>query len=172
MITGIINQEVSDYFTIVDGSGDLITGVDSTEFTVYLYNPDDSEVSSSLGYTIEELSQGNYKISFTPDINGLWYLMIIHPTYFPWGKTDDIQISNGDLTTIYDNVQKSLGLAHHNVYIDNPLYDDYGNMTSARVRIYSDAASVGSDLNVIETYLIASDGTECGQFSYWSQVTI
>ena len=45
-------------------------------------------------------------------------------------------------------------------------------MISARVRIYSDAASVGTSNNVIETYRITADGTECGQFSFWKQVVI
>jgi len=43
-------------------------------------------------------------------------------------------------------------------------------MTAGRVRIYSDATSVGTDVNVIETYLITADGTECGKFNYWAQV--
>jgi len=43
-------------------------------------------------------------------------------------------------------------------------------MISARVRIYSDAASVGTSNNVIETYRITADGTECGQFTFWKQV--
>ena len=73
---------------------------------------------------------------------------------------------------IYDIVRRTLGLVHHNMYIDEPVYDDVGNMISARVRIYSDAASVGTDTNVIETYLITADGTECGQFNYWQQTVV
>jgi hypothetical protein len=45
-------------------------------------------------------------------------------------------------------------------------------MTSGRVRIYSDAASVGTNNNVIETYLITADGTECGKFTYWEQTVL
>ena len=45
-------------------------------------------------------------------------------------------------------------------------------MISARVRIYSDAASVGTASNVIETYLITADATACGQFNYWTQVKL
>ena len=75
------------------------------------------------------------------------------------------------MSEIYDIVRKTLGLVHHNMYIDEPVYDEVGNMISARVRIYSDAASVGTNSNVIETYLITADGTACGQFNYWQQVT-
>lgn len=76
------------------------------------------------------------------------------------------------MTTIYDIVRKTLGLVHHNFYIDQTVFDDNGNMVSARVRIYSDSVSVGTDTNVIETYLITADSTECGQFNYWQQVSI
>jgi hypothetical protein len=79
-------------------------------------------------------------------------------------------VFNTDLTTIYDAVEKALGLSRHNMYIDDPTYDEHGNMISARVRTYSDAASVGTSSNVIETYRIEADGTECGQFTYWKQV--
>ena len=58
------------------------------------------------------------------------------------------------------------------MYIDQAAYDEFGNMTSARVRLYEDAASVGTNNNVIETYLITSDGTECGKFTYWEQTKI
>ena len=77
-----------------------------------------------------------------------------------------------DITDIHNNIIKTLGLVHHNFYIDQTTYDDFGNMVSGRVRIYSDSASVGTNTNIIETYLITADATECGQFNYWTQVKI
>ena len=56
------------------------------------------------------------------------------------------------------------------MFIDDPTYDEFGNMISARVRIYSNSASVGTSNNVIETYRVTADGSECGQFSFWKQV--
>jgi hypothetical protein len=67
-------------------------------------------------------------------------------------------------------IAQTLGLMHSNIYIDDATYDEHGNMISARVRTYSDAASVGTNNNIIETYRITSDGTECGQFDFWKQV--
>ena len=99
-------------------------------------------------------------------------MAVFHPQYFPWGKTDDVQVYEADISDIYENVRKVLGLVHHNIYIDNTVFDENNNMISARVRIYSDAASVGTNSNVIETYLITADGTECGRFNYWQQVTL
>jgi hypothetical protein len=67
-------------------------------------------------------------------------------------------------------IAQTLGLMHSNIYIDDATYDEYGNMISARVRTYSNAASVGTNNNIIETYRITSDGTECGKFDFWKQV--
>jgi hypothetical protein len=172
MILGTINKQTEEHFTVSDSNGNLISGIDSTSFSTFTYDPDGNEVSSSVSESIVELGNGNYKYLFTPNLTGTWYVVLIHPTYFPWGKADDVQVYQGDITDIYTNVVKTLGLVHHNIYIDQTQYDDYGNLTSARVRIYSDAASVGTTSNVIETYMITSDGTECGKFHYWGQVVI
>jgi len=170
MILGVINQQAEEHFTVADTNGNLVSGIDSTAFTIYIYNPSGIEVSSLVSASIAELGNGSYKLVFTPTSSGAWYVNLTHSTYFPWGKTDDVQVYNGDISDIYDNVIKTLGLVHHNFYIDQTTYDEYGNMVSGRVRIYSDAASVGTDTNIIETYLITTDGTECGRFNYWAQV--
>lgn len=168
---GVINKQVEEYFTVSDGSGNLISGIDTTAaFTTYVYNPSNVEVSLSVETGIIELGNGSYKYIFTPNAEGMWYVVITHPTYFPWGKTDDVQVFSGDLSDIYESVIKTLGLGHHNVYIDDTTYDNYGNLVSARVRIYSNAASVGTSLNIIETYRLEADGTQCGQFNYFKQV--
>lgn len=172
MIHGVKDKPVDEHFTVADSNGNLVSGIDTTSFTVYVYNPSNSEVSSLVGNGFTELGNGNYKYTFTPNSNGVWYVNVTHPTYFPWGKNDDVYVDSADMSEIYETVRRTLGLVHHNMYIDNPTYDDYGNMVSARVRIYSDAVSVGTDNNVIESYLITSEGTECGQFSFWQQVAI
>jgi len=170
MIMGVIDQQAEEHFTVSDSDGNLISGIDSTTFTIYIYDPNGIEISASVNSSIVELGDGSYKLLFTPTSNGTWYVNITHSIYFPWGKNGDVQVYNGDISDIYDNVIKTLGLVHHNFYIDNTTYDEFGNMVSGRVRIYSDAASVGTDTNIIETYLITADGTECGKFNYWAQV--
>jgi hypothetical protein len=170
MIHGVKDKPVDEHFTVVDSQGNLISGIDTTSFTAFVYEPDGSNVTSSVSGFFIELGDGNYKYTFTPNKNGVWYINVVHVTYFPWGKNDDVYVDEADMTTIYDIVRKTLGLVHHNMYIDEPVFDDVGNMVSARVRIYSDAASVGTNSNVIETYLITADGTQCGQFNYWQQV--
>ena len=170
MIHGIKDQPVDEHFTVSDSNGNLISGIDTTAFTVYVYDPSGSEVSGSVSGSFVELGDGNYKYIFTPNSNGVWYAVVTHPNYFPWGKTDDIYVDTSDLSGIYEIVRRTLGLVHHNFYIDQATYDEYGNMISARVRIYDSAANVGTASGVIETYMLTADATECGQFSYWKQV--
>lgn len=170
MLQGVINEPVSEHFTVSDSDGNLIAGILAGAFTLYVYNPTGNEVSGSVSGTITELGSGNYKYIFTPDLEGTWFVTATHGTYFPWGKSNDIQVFNADLSTIYNIVAKTLGLSHHNMYIDNTIFADNGNMTSARVRTYSNKGSVGTGNDVIETYLIEADESECGQFNYYKQV--
>ena len=67
-------------------------------------------------------------------------------------------------------LQRMAGLMHENIYIDNPIYNGAGNLTSARVRIYSVPGSVGTANNVIGTYEITAPGETAGQFTNWSQI--
>ena len=88
----------------------------------------------------------------------------------------DIQSSISSLDTILNEVRvdikRVLGLLHENHYIDDPIYDSDGNLIGGRVRIYSDAISVGTNNNVIATYLITSSGDGPGKFTFWSQVKV
>ncbi len=172
MIHGVKDKAVDEHFTVSDAFGNLISGIDTSSFIAFTYNPVGNNIAGTISDFFADLGDGNYKYTFTPDINGVWYVNVIHPVYFPWGKNDDIYVDDTDISGVYEIVRRTLGLVHHNVYIDEAVYDEFGNMTSARVRIYSDAASVGSDFNVIETYLITADAQACGQFSYWQQVVI
>ncbi len=71
-----------------------------------------------------------------------------------------------------ESMKRALGLMHENIFIDQPGYDTNSNLVSARVRIYSDSASVGTGNNVIGTYQITSQGTGRGQFANWAQVKV
>jgi hypothetical protein len=76
------------------------------------------------------------------------------------------------LTQNNEFLKRALGLMHENIFIDQPGYDINANLISARVRIYSDSASVGTANNIIGTYQITSDGTGRGQFANWKQVKV
>jgi hypothetical protein len=76
------------------------------------------------------------------------------------------------VTGMGNMLKRLLGLMHENIYIDNPIYDNNNNLTSARIRIYSDAASVGTAFNVIGTYEITAPSDGAGRFFSWQQVKI
>lgn len=69
-----------------------------------------------------------------------------------------------------DEINRILGLVHENTYIDQPGYDDNKNLTSARLRVYSVAGSVGTDNDVLATYTITAVGDGAGKFSSWKQI--
>lgn len=77
-----------------------------------------------------------------------------------------------DASTSSTDVKRLLGLVHENVYIDTTSYDSHNNLVSARVRIYSDPASVGTGSNIIGTYTIAANGDGSGKFTYWKMTVV
>ena len=77
--------------------------------------------------------------------------------------TEDLQI-NIDKTKI----DKILGLVHQNILIDRTVYDDWGNLESARVRLFYDS----NKTNLLSTYQITSVSTDAGKFTTWEQVEI
>ena len=84
---------------------------------------------------------------------------------FPSVLTEDLQINMDE-----SKIDKILGLVHQNIYIDETGYDAYDNLSSARIRIYSDSSSVGTANDVISTYRITSVSTETGKFTTWKQI--
>jgi len=85
------------------------------------------------------------------------------------GKIDTI---DSIVDTITADVKRVLGLSHENIYIDTTIYDAWGNLSSARLRVYSVAGSVGTGADVLSTYTITANGTGTGKFTYWKQVKV
>ena len=79
---------------------------------------------------------------------------------------------SASIIDVSNDLKRLLGLTHENIFIDNPVYDGDCNMTSARVRIYSDPASVGTNSDVIGTYTITAPSSAPGKFITWSQVRV
>jgi len=135
---------------------------------------------------MSEVGNGIYKYDFTRYDNSKDYSFISDGGVtlsdyerYADGDSDD----SGEIDQIYqklptgqiadsDDMKRVLGLTHHNIFIDLPTYDDDNNLIGARVRIYSDAASVGTTNNVLTTYVISSDGDGCGKFTNWKQIEL
>jgi len=116
----------------------------------------------------------SYTDTLTPSIS--WTTQSLGSYLVVWSVSNTVEefsaIYTEDLTIYIDEtkIDKILGLVHQNILIDNTIYDSFGNLTDARLRIYSDSASVGTNSNVLATYTINAVTTEAGQFSHWKQV--
>lgn len=131
-----------------------------------------------------EVGSGKYKYYFSEYDNSKDYSFIADggATLSNFERyADGDSDSSGEINQIYeklpngqiadsDDLKRVLGLIHENIFIDLPTYDDDDNLIGARVRIYSDAVSVGTTNNVLATYIISSDGDGCGKFTNWKQI--
>lgn len=156
MILGKIGELVNDEFSVIDNTSNLLVdGINVNEFTGHLFDPDDINVYDSTSVDIVELGYGHYRVKFTPNKVGNWLLVIYHPTYFPWGKSNTIQVFHNDFDSNNIMLQKILGLVQENYFMDNTIYDEDGNLTNARIRTYENSSLVGTDYGVLETYNIS-----------------
>lgn len=165
MILGKLGEEVKEAFTVIDASNALVSGIPTTEFTAHLFDPSDNEVTPS-GATYAELGHGHYRASFIPNQIGNWLFIVYHPTYFPWGKSNIIQVYANDFDSVASMLQRVLGMVQENFFVDQTIYDDDNNLTASRVRTYSDSASVGSDNNIVATYNMTAIYSESKMTSY------
>ena len=92
MTIGFVNELIQEKFTVIDFANDPVTGLVDGDFTKYLYNPSGTEVSATVPITITEMGNGDYTSSYTPNVKGEWYMKILHPLYFSWGKAGNIQV--------------------------------------------------------------------------------
>jgi len=145
-----IDNIVIDNFLVVDSSNNPITGLVTGDFTIKLYNPSNTEVSSSITVTVTELGSGLYRSSFTPNVKGNWLLVLYHATYFAEGKSNDYEC----VDALFDDVQLILGLVQQNFRITSPAYDANHLLTSATIKIYANAINCNADTNPIATYSI------------------
>ncbi len=155
----LVGSVAIEDFTITNDSNSLITGLVDGDFTRDLFDPDNNEVSSSITVTVTELGGGSYRTSFIPNKIGKWYLIIYHPTYFPWGKANNISVLNSNSDTLESIIQslvimttRALGLMQENQVIDNTVHDSAGNMLSSRVRLFPSKADADAGTGVIAEY--------------------
>jgi len=154
MIIGKVGQKVVEEFSVLDSSRNLISGIPLNEFTADLFDPSNNNVYDSTSVEFLELGNGHYRVTFYPNQVGNWMMIAYHPVYFPWGKTNTIQVFTNDFDSMGIILQKILGLVQENFLMDNTIFDESGNMTSARIRTYADSISVGTNSNIIDTYYI------------------
>jgi len=147
MLLGRIYQPVFEDFVVIDSTGaGFVTAIDVTEFTSFIYNDNRDLYSGPVNFY--EMGNGAYRCEFFPDSTGTYFITVVHPMYFPTGKSNTAMIYTSDLNMI----TRITGLMQENYSVDQTVFDSGGNMTSSRIRIYDSAINVGSGNGVISTY--------------------
>jgi hypothetical protein len=143
------------------------TGIDKT-----IINSDSSTIiidSTCVSGSIELIGMGAFEDNSGPNcsVDTDAFISLISISDHVWDEEYSGHTGIGSFGGI---LQRMAGLVHENIYIDQPVYDGDGNMTSARLRLYSNPASVGTVNDVIGTYQITAPGDGAGRFTYWKQV--
>jgi len=143
----------TDDFIVLDEDDNPVTGLVLGDFTVKLYNPSKTEITS--GISLDEIENGLYRIKFTPDTLGQWELAVYHTTYFPFGKGQNykcVENLGGISPETEELIKRVLGLSQENYRIFNPKYDRKNNLIYSIIKIYPTAADVDADTNAIAVY--------------------
>lgn len=145
-----VEEEADITFKIFDSTATI----ECVSETVVTYNENTKSYLYSLDPTLLWTNQqvGSYLI--------LWYIE---------NTEDDFNsVYTEELTINIDNtdIQKILGLIHQNMEIDEAEYDEWHNLVSARVFLYTDPTKS----TVLTTYKITCDTFGPGKFNTWSQV--
>lgn len=152
-------------FQIVDPAGVVLSPLDESWVEEIVSGDNDSYVESG---SVTELDYGEYASVF------VFKTIFTGFIRFKTTLSDSSEVVISEPITVIDDfgadIKRLLGLHHENMYLDTPVYDVYNNLTSARMRIYSNADSVGTANNVIATYTITAVGTGVNKFSTFKQV--
>lgn len=149
-----VGQKVKQFFTVLDTNNLPVSGLGDVDFTKYLLDSDTNQ--SLLTVTVSGLGSGHYVATYTPDVIGTWFLTVYHSVYFPWGKSGETQVNTYDIDTIGVDIKRLLGLTQENYYLDQVVWNSFSQMINGRIRVYTDSASVGSNVNVLSTYNITA----------------
>jgi len=144
-----VNYEIYDSYNVLQLSGNSVTYNEQLGSYIDIIDPSTDWITQEEGlYYIK------WEISDTTE-------------EYPSIATEEMYIESYN-----DKLDRILGLSHEDITIDQAVYDQYGNLESARLRIYSDSESIGTDNNIIAEYEITANTTDIGRFSSWQQKRI
>ena len=167
-----LGEDIGLTLQLLDTTGSFIDSA-NVIFTIYESDATTFAVSGSAIWN-STLKCYFYEIDVSVD----WTSQVVGNYLLVWTITglsvesplvEELCILENVLTAKIDRL---LGLTHENIYIDQAVYDSDNNLTGARLRVYSDSASVGTNNNVIATYSITSVGAGAGKFLTWKQTKL
>jgi len=179
-----LNEIAYDTFPAIDEDDNLVTGLTNGDFTKHLYNPSGTEVSGTINVTVTELGSGNYRLSFTPNAEGSWVVVIYQASYFPTGKRnsymcmtrtsdiddilEDSNVIQGKLPTNYimgssDDTNKDDEIDSINSSVDTMEADLKTYMDTKETNIIVETDAIKSDTVDIISY---TDTMEADLYAY------
>lgn len=151
------DQITYDEFIVLDKHNNPITGLVDANFTKNLYDPDGLEranITGGITVTVSELGNGAYRLNFTPDKNGNWFLILYHATYFAYGKGENYFCVEQWFSDIAEVLKRIVGLCQEHYKVFDTQYDARRNMTSGKIKIYPTALDLDNDTNSLAEYHI------------------
>lgn len=168
----IVGEAVVDLFPLFDFDGySLKSG--ETVFTSSLWK---NTVPSVIPVTVSEInSSGVYRVSFTPNSEGIWTVNVLaNYNKDTWGA--EYSAATGNQQDVINKLNRLLGLSHENIFIDNTSYDADTQLVLARVRLFDtkahcDAATDGGSETdgLIATYQLTTTWEGLNQFQVFKQ---
>jgi hypothetical protein len=142
MRQGTVSDPVIDQFPVWEDDGvEKRSGLTSVDFDFSVW-VDGIPRSIPVGI-VEIASTGEYKVTFTPDTLGYWKVEIFS-SYSEDYYITEVEVSTATLASIDENLSRILGLLHYNALLDNQQYDEYGQLTLARLRVFDTEGHVPS----------------------------
>lgn len=154
---GILNNEVTEDFSVLDVSGNAIDNINVLEFTVDIFNPNGNEVSSSVTHNFENITNGHYRLNFYPNAIGIWYVVVYHPVHFSIGKAANIKVyasesvNFGAIGIIDEEVTEDFSVVDYNGSLKNDV-----NLNDLQVELYSPTDNEISAVNTITLFNLGS----------------
>lgn len=100
-------------------------------------------VVDALPVAIAEIgSSGEYLVQLTPATEGHWVADVTVAFSQDVFRLLAAVFASADTASILDRVDRVLGLLHMNAMVDNQAYDAFGQLTSARLRVFSAPGNV------------------------------
>lgn len=144
----------------VAGAGSITHPDDTNALGVCYYEPHANDVNT-LGVAVIRISAAGMETREIP-------VLVV-----PWDPYSATSLGLTDLSTSKTNIERVLGLLHENAMVDNVVYGAQNIITSARVRVFADAAALaaavaghanGADGEVFR-YTITGVDAGSGQFT-------
>lgn len=88
---------VISYLTVYDSANAPVTGLVNVDFTKLLAL---NGVASAVVATVSEVGSGRYSVTFTPNADGAWYLLVRNATYNPRGWDEEYDVTVDGVLTV------------------------------------------------------------------------